>query len=329
MGFMSVYPWDEVVAQLKKSKRVVISSHNSPDGDALGSALGLARFLKGRGTEARVLYTGTLAKMYEWMSAPGEVEAYRPEVHDPVIAAADSIVVVDISNWGRLGPMYGPVMKSKAVRLDLDHHPGAVCPADFSINDPTAAATGDLVYRLIHHFGGTITREIAEPLYTALVTDTGSFKYSNTDVHTHRVAAEFMDLGVEPYEVYTRIYERAPLSRLKLLGEALSRLRAEPEHGLAWTVLSHAAYGVAGATEEDSEGVIDQVRTLECAETAVLFKEAQPGVVKVSFRSKGKVDVNAVAKRFGGGGHVRAAGLTMEAPLSEVIEKVLAAVRQA
>lgn len=325
---MSSHPWEAVLAQLGKSQRVVLGTHASPDGDALGSELALARFLKPLGKQVHILNTGTLPRMYAWLPRPGEVEDYRPEAHDRIIAEADAIVVVDISNWERLGAMYGPVMKSKAVRIDLDHHPVEHCPADLSINDHGAAAVGDIVYRLIHAFGGEITREIALPLYVSILTDTGSFKYSNTDIHTHRLAGEFIALGVEPYDVYTRIYEQAPLARLKLLGEALARMSFDPAAGVAWTLLPHAAYVAAGAREEDSEGVIDQIRTLEGAEVALLFKEPEPGTVKVSMRSKSAADVNAVARRFGGGGHVRAAGITMEGPLEKAVAQVLAAARE-
>ena len=324
---MSEAPWDKIVAQLRKSQRIVLGTHASPDGDALGSELGLARFLKSLGKEARILNTGGLARMYEWMPKPGEAEAYEPSRHDPVIASADSIVVVDISNWERLGAMFKPVMASRAVRIDLDHHPVDSCPADLSINDPEAASVGDIIHRLIRAFGGTLTREVAEPLYVSLLTDTGSFKYSNTSVRTHRMAGECMALGVEPHEVYTRIYERAPVARLRLLGEALAHMEVDEPAGMAWTSIPHALFASTGALEEDSEGIIDQVRTLEGAEVALLFKEVEPGVVKVSMRSKGRADVNAVAKRFGGGGHVRAAGLTWKAPLEKVRAEVLAAAR--
>ena len=325
---MNPLPWDKVVAQLDCSKRVVLGTHASPDGDALGSELGLGRFLKSRGKEVRILNTGTLPAMYAWLTQEGEAEGYRAAVHDAEIAAADSIVVVDISNWERLGDMYGPVMRSKAVRIDLDPHPVERCPADLSIKDPSAAAVGVLVHRLILALGGKITPEIALPLYVSILTDTGSFKYSNTDGGTHGLAAEYLALGVKPYEVYTRIYEGASPERLKLLGEALARLAFEPAAGVAWTSLPHSLFVQTGAREEDSEGIIDQVRSLKGAEVALLFKEVEPGMVKVSMRSKSVADVNAVAKRFGGGGHARAAGLTMKAPLERVQEKVLAAARE-
>lgn len=320
-------PWEAVVARLKDCRRVVLGTHASPDGDALGSELGLARFLKSLGKEVHILNTGTLPRMYAWLPRPGEVEDYRADLHDAVIAEADAIVVVDISNWERLGAMYAPVMRSRAVRIDLDHHPVDHCPADLSINDHTAAAVGEIIHALIRQFGGTVTLEIAMPLYVSLLTDTGSFKYSNTNIHSHRLAGEYIALGVEPYEVYTRIYECSTEARLKLMGEALARIQFDHALKLAWTQIPYALYRSTGTREEDSEGIIDQVRTLEAAEVSILFKEPEPGTTKVSMRSKGRMDVNALARRFGGGGHTRAAGLTMKAPLETVIQKVLAAAR--
>ena len=325
---MKALPWDEVATQLKKSQRVVLGTHASPDGDALGSELGLGRFLKSLGKDVRVINTGGITRSLAWIPLPGEVEEYSSAVHDSVIAAADSIVVVDISNWERLGAMFKPVMASRAVRIDLDHHPVLSCPADLSINDTTAAAVGEIVHTLVRRLEGTLTREMAVPLYVSLLTDTGSFKYSNTTIHTHRLVGEFLSLGVKPYDVYTRVYEGAPVSRLRLLGEALGRMKVEPEAQLAWTSLSRGAYAASGASEEDSEGIIDQLRSLAGIEVAVLFKEVEPGVVKVSMRSKAVADVNAVARQFGGGGHARAAGMTIKAPLAEVEAKVLPVARK-
>lgn len=324
---MTGLPWDQVVAQLNRSQRVVLGTHASPDGDALGSELGLARFLRTRGKEVRILNTGTLPKTYAWIPAPGEAETYRSAEHDAWIAAADAIVVVDISNWERLGEMHGPVMASRAVRIDLDHHPVASCPADLSLNDPKAAAVGDIVHSLILRMGGTITPEIALPLYVSLLTDTGSFKYSNTDERTHKLAGEFIALGVEPYEIYTRIYEGSSAARLKLLGAALGRLETDPGRGMAWTSIPFSLYRSTGTGEEDSEGVIDQVRSLEGVELALLFKEPEPGVVKLSMRSKRTFDVNVLARGFGGGGHARAAGATLKSGLESAMSKVLAAAR--
>ena len=213
----------------------------------MGSELGLSRFLKSLGKEVRVINTGGLARSVAWVAEAGEVEEYAAAAHDAVIAAADSIVVVDISNWERLGAMHKPVMASKAVRIDLDHHPVASCPADLSINDTSAAAVGEIVHALIGRMGGKMTLPVALPLYVSLLTDTGSFKYSNTTVLTHALAGEMISLGVKPYEVYTRVYEGAPAGRLKLLGEALGRLTIEPEARLAWTSLPRAAYAASGA----------------------------------------------------------------------------------
>lgn len=326
---MPELPLREVATQLDKSQRVVIGTHPAPDGDALGSALALARFLRSLGKEALILVTGGVPRAFGWMAAPGEVEDYLPARHAGAIAGADAIVVVDIANWERLGPMHAPVMGSPAVRIDLDHHPGSACPADLVINDPAAAAVGEIVRRLIGVMGGTLTREIAEPLYVSLVTDTGSFKYSNTHIGSHALASECLALGILPYEVHTRVYERAPEGRLRLLGAALSRLEVDLPARLAWTSIPHALFGASSACEEDTEGIIDQVRSLEGVEVAAVFKEPEPGVVKVSFRSKGAVDVNALARRFGGGGHARAAGLTRTATLARVMAEVLAAAREA
>ena len=319
-------PLERVVAQLRRSRKILMGTHASPDGDALGSELALARFLKGLGKEVRILNTGGLARRLAWLPAPGEVEDYAPARHDAAIAEADAIVVVDIGNWERLETMVAPVMKSRAVRIDLDHHPVENCPADLSVNDPSAPAVGMIVYRLIRALGGRLTRETAEPIYVSLLTDTGSFKYSNTGPDTHRLAAECLALGVEPYTVYTRLYECMSPARLRLLGTALARV--EVDRAVAWTVLPHGLYAATGAREDDSEGIVEQVRALEGVETALVFKEAEPGVVKVSLRSKSRADVNAVARRFGGGGHARAAGLTMRASLEKAVAEVLAAARE-
>jgi bifunctional oligoribonuclease and PAP phosphatase NrnA len=213
----------------------------------------------------------------------------------------------------------------------IDHHPHADGqePANLvSFVDPSAAAAGELVYEVLMALGTEMTADIATCLLAALMVDTGRFSFSNTSPQTHRIAAELVAAGARVTEVSDEIWGCRPLRALQLMAKALSTLQLAAGGRIAWAVLRSADYHAVGANAEDTEGIIDQVRTVQGAEVALLFSERR-GQARVSLRSHGHVDVSAIARRFGGGGHAKAAGISSEAPLDEVIPGVLAAVEEA
>jgi phosphoesterase RecJ-like protein len=204
--------------------------------------------------------------------------------------------------------------------------PGSLPPGPRYL-DPTAAATGELVFGLAVANGWPITQAAARGLYVALLTDTGGFRFSNTHPRTLRIAAELLEAGVDPEQIYLDVYARAPEGRPRLFAEALQTLVVEPEVGLAWVTVPPGAIERLGVSSDDLDGVVEFPRSIEGVRMALLFREVSQGRVKVSLRSVGSVDVASFARRFGGGGHTKAAGLALPGNLSEVQETVLAAAR--
>ncbi len=319
--------WKPVVDILRSGKRFVLTGHAYPDGDVLGSELAMGRYLRAIGKDARCINCGILPQNYRWMFDQGEIEIYDAARHEAFVRGADAILVFDYANLARLDELAPPVRERRGVLVGIDHHPRNGDRPTVDVVDLGAAAVGEMVYDLIGAMGGTVTKEVAIPLFVAITTDTGSFRYSNTTGFTHRVGAHLVELGVEPYEVYRRIYEVSSEARLRMLADALQGLKTDAGGRLAWITVTRSMLDGHGLTEEETEGFIDTVRTLRDAEISMLVKEVRPGRIKVSLRSRGKVDVAALLKPFGGGGHARAAGVTVLEPLETATLKILAAAR--
>jgi bifunctional oligoribonuclease and PAP phosphatase NrnA len=211
----------------------------------------------------------------------------------------------------------------------IDHHIASEDKAgDVILADTTACATGELVYDLAYELGFEITPRIARSLYSAILTDTGGFRFSNTTPRSHAIAADLLAAGVDPEELYQRVYASAPAGRVRLLAEVLQTLGVDETKGLAWLSMQAGAADRFKVRQEDLDGIVEHARSIAGTRMAVFFRDLGHGKVKASFRSTGGVDVNAFARAFGGGGHARAAGALIPGGLEEVRERVLAAARE-
>jgi phosphoesterase RecJ-like protein len=225
--------------------------------------------------------------------------------------------------------MLGDVVRDRGVPvLCVDHHvSGGDLPPGPRYVDPGAAATGELVWELAQANGWPLTREAARALYVAILTDTGGFRFSNTHPRTLRIAAELLETGIDPERIYLDVYANAPEGRVRLLAEALDTLVVEPEAGLAWLTVPPGALDRHGVSADDLDGVIEHARSIAGVRLALLFREIAGGRIKVSLRSVGEVDVASFARRYGGGGHTKAAGVSFEGALGEVQDTLLAEAR--
>jgi phosphoesterase RecJ-like protein len=241
---------------------------------------------------------------------------------------ADAIVVLDIADLGRLGHL-GPVLERRGVPVAcIDHHVSAgELPAGPRLVDSAACATGELVYDLARTAKWSIDGDMARALYVALLTDTGGFRFSNTTARTLQVAANLLEHGVEPEEIYRLVYASEPEGRVRVIAEVLETLVVEPDVGLAWVTVPPGALARYGLGPDELEGVVEFPRSIHGVRLALLFRRIANGRTKVSFRSVGDVDAADLAGRFGGGGHRRAAGASIAGDLSEVQEQVLAVAR--
>ncbi len=316
-----------LAAVFQPGRRVCLTTHVNPDGDGLGSEAALAHLLRGRGLEVSVTNPTPTPARFKFLfdELPGvdrTVEAVKE------IRRADVIVVLDISELGRLGMLAEPVRERGVPVACIDHHVSqGVLPPGPRYLDPTASATGELVFEVAKANGWRLEQPAARGLYVALLTDTGGFRFSNTHPRTLRIAAELLETGLDPEGIYLDVYARAPEGRPRLLAEALQTLVVEPDIGLAWLTVPPGAVERFGLTSDDLDGVVEYPRSVEGVRMALLFREVSAGRVKVSLRSVGSVDVAAFARQFGGGGHTKAAGLAVVGSLGEVQATVLAAAR--
>lgn len=312
---------------LEGARTVALSTHINADGDGCGSESALAQLLAQRGIEAFIVNPTPWPGMFSWLLDNGVRD--RSDEGERALATVDRIVVLDISDVGRLGTL-APALRAHPERaLVIDHHqPGAEVPGEIALSDITACATGELVYDFAVTLGFDITPGVATALYTALLTDTGSFRYANTSPRCHVVAAELLRAGVNPDAMYRRVYASLPIGRLRLLQECLTTLESDPEAGLSWMDVPVGALERHGVRSEDLDGLAEHPRSISGTRLAILFRDLGHGKVKVSFRATGDVDAHALAKLFGGGGHVRASGALVPGALSAVKQAVLDAARE-
>lgn len=309
---------------IAESQRILFFMHVQPDGDSIGSTLGMIRSLRQMGKEAIMVGVDPIPRLYRFL--PGWDTLYVP--WQQVAGPWDLSCFLDCGDVQRVGEALPTVQLGKRT-LNVDHHPTNTAYAEFNYLDFSAAAVGELAYRLLREIGAPIDSETALCLYTSLVTDTGGFRYDSTGPSTHRVAAELIELGVRPYEVSSAIFENESPTRLSLLAKALETLRIDETGKVAHMVVTRAMMEAAGAQDDEIEGIVNYARSVSGVEVGILFKETADGRIRVGLRSRRQVDVGAIAVSFGGGGHARAAGCTLHPPLDEAVGQVLDKVKAA
>ena len=319
---------DSVLTALSGKETAVLTTHINADGDGCGSEIALAAWLRELGTEAFIVNPTPVPQSFRFL-VPDEswvVDAMSAEAQE-LCDGADVAVVLDTGEVPRIGRVR-PLIDGVPTVV-IDHHPPGDRPIEgVSLRDSSASATGELVFDLIHRAGGPWP-EIADlAMYVAIMTDTGSFRFSNTTPASLRIAAELVGRGVSPDETYRRIYA-ASRRQWHLLESSLALLEVDEEAGVAWMTVPADQFDALGAIPDDLEGMIDYPRSVEGVEVGLLFRQIPRKGVKVSFRSNGAVNVNTLARRFGGGGHVRAAGALIEGQMDQVRKDVTHATREA
>jgi len=308
---------------LARHHRLLLTTHINPDGDGLGSEVAMALWLEAAGHEVRIVNDSPVPSAFRFLAAHHPIEDFDEARAERWLDEADALVVLDTSNRqriGRLSPMLDRHVIPTAV---VDHHVSHAGFGSVNVIEPQAAAAGQIVYDLIREAQGTITPAIAEALYVALMTDTGSFRYSNTDPSAHRMAGELLAHGLDPQSLHLRVYAHASPERLRFFGEVLSKL--EVLEGGRLIVLDAAPeqfqrHGLSGA---DTDGLVDLPRNIEGVDVVALFSEVEPGKVKVSLRSNGRLPIDGVVTRLGGGGHPHAAGAMVRGTHADVRAQVV------
>jgi phosphoesterase RecJ-like protein len=317
---------ETLAAEFVPGRRVAISTHLNADGDGCGSESALARLLAARGLIPWIVNPTPWPDMFAFLL--GDDVDDRTSRGSKALRDIDLFVVLDISDVKRLGSLTESVRALAVPTLVIDHHLPSDDPAgSIVLSDTAACATAELVYDLATVLGWEITPAVARSLYTGMLTDTGGFRFSNTSPRCLAVAGQLLAHGVDPEEMYTRIYASAPAGRVRLMAEVLGTLQVDEAHGLAWLSMGADALERHGVKTEDLDGIVEHARSIAGTRMALLFRDLGHGKVKVSFRSLGGTDVNAFARRFGGGGHARAAGALLPGTLDEVRDLVVEAAR--
>ncbi len=309
--------FSDAVELLRSATSMTLACHVGPDGDALGSMLGLGVAAKGAGKKVEASFGEPFDLPHAYRFLP--LDLLVPPAR--VTEAPELFVTFDAGSADRLGDLESRVERAEAV-LVIDHHASNPGFGTVDLVVPEAAATAEIVYHLVTALGWPLDEPVAMALHTGLVTDTGRFQYSNTTPGTLRVAASLVEAGARPEVIGRHVYEEVPFGYLRVAGAVLSRAVLEPGHRLVWSVLTQDDLAAGGIGMEATDNLIDLVRIAEEADVAVLMKELDRGRVKVSLRSRGRVDVGAIAVALGGGGHHNAAGFTWEGSVVGAIAAV-------
>jgi phosphoesterase RecJ-like protein len=313
---------EQVVGELRAADKLLLTTHENPDGDALGSLLAMHGILTQLGKDS-VMFMSPDEFPLPWEYRGFEFEALVGAPPEDV--AERTIVFLDCGNIDRMPVDF---LQAEGLHiLNIDHHHDNTRFGTVNLVCPAASCTAEIVWRISKELGAELTPEIAKALYVGLVTDTGRFMYENTSATAHRMAAELIEVGVQPHIVYRELFEDLPFRRLQLLQRALASVERQDDGALTIAHLTKGDYEETGALETDSEGVVDHMRAVEGTRVAVLVRELlsddRSGMRKVSLRATdGSVDVSRIAREFGGGGHPQAAGFSTEVPYPELVDQL-------
>ncbi len=304
-----------IAAALHGCASVLISVHKSPDGDALGSQLGLMLALETMGKTVTAHNLDPVPEIYRFLPHAGRIKTGKP-----VQGRFDAYIVVD-ADPPRTGLFDGAY--PAGVLINIDHHITNPCEWPLTWLDAAASATGEMIFKLVQALGVGIDRDMALCLYAAIFTDTGSFRYSNTTPDSMKIAASLIESGADPWLVSENVYESLSYRRLKLLGAVLANMERAGDGRTAWVVVTDELYRRTGTSAEDTDNFVNYVRSARGVEVAVLFRQTGSAQYKISMRSKGRVDLSVLAQSFGGGGHRNAAGGVLNGTLEEIKTRVI------
>lgn len=320
--------WPKFVKLVQQQSDFVLTSHIRPDCDALGSELGMAEVLRAIGKNVRIVNAHRTPPALQFLDPAGDIEVLGDDV-DPDDLDPKCLMVLDTSAWAQLGDMGDVLRRMDGQRMVLDHHVGEDELGAVMFKDYGSEATGSLVVQAADAFGVALTRKMAVPLFCAVATDTGWFRFGSTTPETYRIAARLLEAGAVPSEIYNDLYEQDTIERMRLRGRILARVESELEGRLVWTYVKKEDFVETGAVPSDTEDAINLTLSIGGTQAAVIMIEQPRGGFKLSFRSRCQMDSNEVARQFGGGGHKAAAGAFLEGTLDDVVSRVLPVVREA
>jgi phosphoesterase RecJ-like protein len=314
---------DRILEIVRESKTFCIVGHIRPDGDCVGSQLGLALALRNEGKKVSCWNENVVPPKYKFLNADGLFQKPKPG------QKFDCVIATDCASFERLGTA-GACIANRKVFINIDHHESNTRYADVNWVSAREPSTGELIFRLLKVARWPITKPIADNLFTAISTDTGSFQYPSTRPGTFHAGAELVTRGANLAKICDEVYQSYPLSRARLLKHIYSRFRLTHHDQIAWFWLKKADFARAGSDGDETEGLIDHIRAIEPVVVACVFEEMEPELTRISLRSKSdQVNVSEICGQFGGGGHPAAAGARIAGKPLSVQRKVIAAVKKA
>lgn len=312
-----------IIELLRDNRTFCVVGHIRPDGDCVGSQLGLTLALKNEGKKAVCWNEDPIPQKYEFLDPDHLFQKPKPN------GRFDCVIATDAASFERLGAV-GSCVACRQVLINIDHHESNTRYGDVNWISAREPSTGELIFRLLKSARWPITKRIADCLFTAVSTDTGSFQYSTTRPATYHVAGELVRRGANLAKICDEVYESYPLSRARLLKHVYSHFRLTAQNRIAWFWLKKADFARAGADSSDTEGLIDHIRAIAPVVVACVFEEIEPGLTRISLRSKNPaVNVNEIAAQFGGGGHPAAAGARLAGNSAAVQRRVINAIKKA
>ena len=314
--------WPKVNEVIKSANRIMLTTHENPDGDGLGSECGIFYHLKEIGKDVRIINYSEIPEEYDYLNKENIFESYNIDLHETWIEKVDLVIIFDVGDYVRIRTIKDVIEKYNITTMNIDHHPHPdEHPFTHNLVDLSAAATGCMVYDyLLYARDKPINKKSIEGIYTAVMTDTGCFRYSNTDKKCHEIAIETLNNQIETHSIYQGIYENSTKAKIELMGIFLSTVRYELEGTFAWSVITQEMVSKANSKKSDVEGFSDMVRTIRGVEVSLMIFEQSSTRCRINFRSKGKFSVNDIAKSLGGGGHAYAAGAQVDGNLDSVIK---------
>ena len=326
MAILDKNNWDSLTSHIEQSNFILLSTHINSDGDGIGSEIAFYYFLKDMGKECRIINATSTPDNLNIIDPDSIVEVYENSF-DMWLSKVDLTIVFDIGDHRRTGPIGGKVYESSYV-ISLDHHPAKEGhPFDLNIVHPDAPATGYMVWKYMEYLGKTKTSlplKMANALYAAVVTDTGSFKYQSTTPDTHKMASHLLESGVKGYDIQRSIYEQNKLSRIRLMGLIIQNLYYSDNGKVVWSIVTRDMIQKANAGDSDVDGFTEFIRTIEGVEVSFMVRETNKGNHRINFRSSGNYIINDIAQSFDGGGHKFAAGASVDGlSLAEIETKII------
>lgn len=321
--------WPRFSELIRSHQRFLLTSHVRPDCDALGSELGMAHVLEAIGKDVRIVNGQGTPPNIAFIDPEQRIGVINETVQPEELADREVLLVLDTSAWAQLGPMGDVLKTTKAKKLVLDHHVSSDDMGAEVFKNVQAEATGRLVMEAAEQLGVKLTEKMATPLFAAIATDTGWYRFGSASSDTYRLGAKLIDAGAKPAAIYNALYEQDTLGRMKLRGIILSRIVAELGGRLAHTHVFLDDFQKTGSLPSDTEDAINMLLAIAGTQFAVIFVELPNQSFKISFRSRCAVECSKLAEQWGGGGHKAAAGATISGPFQEVQSRVLDAVRQA